>query len=59
MNMTKILLITCALTVSSLALAEGGGDRVFDRAMQSVEVAVEASKPGQPAPKQEVAQDQR
>ncbi|APP99924.1 hypothetical protein AAY86_26950 [Pseudomonas amygdali pv. tabaci str. ATCC 11528] len=42
MNAAKILLVTLALGASSLALAEGGGDRLSARMAEARETAMSA-----------------
>ena len=37
MNMIKVVFIVSAISVSSLAMAEGGGDRTYGRMMQENE----------------------
>ncbi|MBM0137550.1 co-regulatory protein PtrA N-terminal domain-containing protein [Pseudomonas alliivorans] len=44
MNAVKILLVTLMLGASSIALAEGGGDRVFARMAEVRESAMAAYK---------------
>lgn len=44
MKLTTILTLACGLTLSSLALAEGGGDRTFERMVNAREVAMAAHR---------------
>lgn len=44
MKLTGVLMLTFTLAVSSLALAEGGGDRTFERLEKAQVVAMEAHK---------------
>lgn len=52
MKITKIFALASALVLSSAALAEGGGDRTFSRAMQAADLAMEkyATREGTTAP---------
>jgi hypothetical protein len=59
MNISKILVLTCSLAISSFALAESGGDRTFDRMMKAREVAVQAyNESAAAAPNRDVAQQE-
>jgi len=42
MKMIKVLLVIAAVSVSSLAMAEGGSDRIFDRAHAANKAAMQA-----------------
>ncbi|MCH5633811.1 hypothetical protein L6228_15010 [Pseudomonas syringae pv. syringae] len=42
MKISTVFVLTCSLAISSLALAESGGDRTFDRMMKARDVAVQA-----------------
>ncbi|WP_137807566.1 co-regulatory protein PtrA N-terminal domain-containing protein [Pseudomonas sp. G(2018)] len=44
MKLTNVLMLSFTLAVSSLALAEGGGDRTFERLEKAQVVAMEAHK---------------
>tara|TARA_R110000764_G_scaffold239477_2_gene339002 strand:+ start:459 stop:665 length:207 start_codon:yes stop_codon:yes gene_type:complete len=44
MKAIKILLIISAASVSSLATAEGGSDRIFDRALAANKAAMQTFK---------------
>ena len=52
MKLIKLSIAALVLSISSLAMAEGGGDRTFDRAMQANEkaMAAYAAKQGKEAP---------
>lgn len=58
MKFTTILTLACSLALSSLALAEGGGDRTFDRMVKAREVAMAAHRASAlPAKDQGVVQE--
>ncbi|MGA3828159.1 co-regulatory protein PtrA N-terminal domain-containing protein, partial [Pseudomonas chlororaphis] len=42
MKLFKLSIAALLLSISSLAMADGGGDRTFDRAMQANEKAMAA-----------------
>ncbi|MNI85351.1 hypothetical protein D3C73_1423370 [compost metagenome] len=52
MKITQIYALVGALVLSSVALAEGGGDRTFAKAMQAQDQAMEkyAAREGKNAP---------
>ncbi|MGY4817798.1 DUF2790 domain-containing protein [Pseudomonas chlororaphis subsp. piscium] len=52
MKLFKLSMAALVLSISSLAMAEGGGDRTFERAMQANERAMAdyAAKQGKEAP---------
>jgi hypothetical protein len=45
MKTLNAAILTSSLIISSLALAEGGGDRTFARMQKAREVALSATKP--------------
>lgn len=44
MKMLSALLITAAVTLSSLAMAEGGGDRTFARMQAAIESSTQTTQ---------------
>lgn len=52
MNITKICALAAALVFSSVALAEGGGDRTFEKMMAANDLAMEKylAREGKSAP---------
>lgn len=52
MKLTQICALAGALLLSSVALAEGGGDRTFAKAMQATDLAMEkyVAREGKNAP---------
>lgn len=48
MKATNVVILTLSLAISSLAFAEGGGDRAVERMERARETAVATSKPVPP-----------
>ncbi|MEX3774562.1 co-regulatory protein PtrA N-terminal domain-containing protein [Pseudomonas sp. MYb118] len=58
MKATKVLILTFSLAISSLAFAEGGGDRAAERMERARETAMSTLTPSSGTqPKEDVAQD--
>ncbi|WP_053163490.1 co-regulatory protein PtrA N-terminal domain-containing protein [Pseudomonas sp. P1.8] len=45
MKATKVVILTLSLAISSLAFAEGGGDRAVERMERARETAMATTKP--------------